>query len=197
MQPSTSFRALAHGTGIAPPATVRLASLLPLLLLGCDPGAAAIDAAPAAADAAPVGQGGPPRADLAINEVAPSPASGADWLELSDHGATDADLSGWFVTDDPDRLDHYYQFPAGTSLPAGGRLIVWADEGATGDGHHAPFKLSRSDGVYLVKPSGVVADGLLYLLADGHLALARVPDGEGLFYPVTPSPGLPNPQVLP
>jgi hypothetical protein len=176
---------------------VRLVLLFTLsLLVGCGDPEESLDAAPDAgpeADASPIGQGGPPHGELALNEVY---AGGPDWIEIVNRSEATIDASGWFVTDDPDRLDHYYAFPAGTLVAAGGRLVVYADDGAAGAGHHAPFKLAASDGAYLITAAGLVADGLLFLAEDGA-SLARIPDGEGLFYVAAPTPAAPNPEALP
>jgi hypothetical protein len=159
-------------------------------LAGCgeaDPGAADGDVGP---DGGPVGQGSAPRGDLLINELA---ANGPDWIELANRGSATLDLTDWFVTDSPDRLDHYYRFPAGTTLAPGAYLIVLADEGAPGEGHHAPFKLGLADGAYLLDPDGITVDALLYLSVDDGRSLQRIPDLDGLFFHAPPTAGGPNP----
>jgi hypothetical protein len=165
-----------------------------LLLLGCGtPDAGVSDAGPV--DATPLdaaGQGAAPRGAIAINEVFPAGA-GEDWLELTNRSDTAVDLSGWFVSDAPDRLDHYLTLPAGTVLAPGAYLTVYADDGLPGEGLHAPFKLSRADGVVVLDDRGIVADQVLFLAADTGLSLARRPDGEGLFFALPPSFGTVNP----
>lgn len=146
----------------------------------------------ARADAAPVGQGSEPQGDLVVNEVFPEPPTGPDWIELANRGSATVDLSGYFISDASDRLDHYYEFPEGTTLAAGAYLIVWADNGDPGEGHHAPFQLGGADGVVVLGPTGLVVDNLVYLVDDGG-ALARTPDHEGLFFAdPAPSPGAAN-----
>jgi hypothetical protein len=145
----------------------------------------------------PTGQGDEARGIVAINEIATEPPLGPDWIELRPTGAAAVDVSGWYITDLADRLDHYYRFPAGTVIPAGGYLVVWADGGDPGEGHHAPFKLSREDGVQLLDPDGIVIDGVLFLGAEDGRSLARVPDGAGRFFLRAGSPGAPNPETAP
>lgn len=173
---------------------------LPFVLLalaaGCGDEPPPVDPTPDAAPPA-AGQGNPPRGDLAVNEVASEPPSGPDWIELKNRGAEPLDLGGVFVTDAADRLDHYYAFPAGTTLAPGAYLLVWADDGDPGEGHHAPFQLGRADGVQLIAADGLPLDGFLYLAGDDGRALARVPDGEGLFFHADGTPAAPNPGALP
>lgn len=187
------------------PLPVRLLAVLVLLSACGDPGgspdAGRVDAAPRP-DAAPVGQGSEPTREIAINEVAARPVSGEDWVEIISRAPPSAeplDLSGWFVSDSPDRLDHYYQFPAGTTLAPAGYLIVWADDGLPGlpGEHHAPFKLGAADGVFLIDPDGLTVDALLYLAGDDGRSLQRIPNGEGLFWPASATPGTANPETTP
>jgi hypothetical protein len=147
-------------------------------------------------DAAPLAQGDEARGIVAINEVASdSPGGAPDWLELraATTATTPVDLAGFYLSDAPDRIDHFYRFPAGTTLAPGAYLVVFADGGKPGEGHHAPFKLSREDGVYLLDPDGVVIDSLLYLGAKDGRSLARHPDGSGRFFYAAATPGGANP----
>lgn len=173
--------------------------------------AAGPDAGPAASpDAAGViGQGSLPGTPLVLNELAPDPAQGADWIEIVNRSDAPVDLCGYFVTDALDRLDHYY--PLGRTLPPdpcaprlldpGAYLVVLADDGGdgpTGDGDHAPFKLALGEELHLVAWTGLAQDSLLYLQqgAPGQ-SLARRPDARGLFYPAAPTPGAANPEPAP
>ncbi|MDH7502569.1 MAG: CotH kinase family protein [Verrucomicrobiota bacterium] len=67
-----------------------------------------------------------------------------DWIEL--HNLTDheIDMSGRYLSDEPNN-PRKWQFPPGTRIPPDGYLIVWADEnGSETPGLHASFKLSKS-----------------------------------------------------
>src|SRR5690349_1394861 len=66
---------------------------------------------------------GQPR--VLINEIMLRPPGTnrlEQWFELHNAAAKSVDLSGWRVTKGVD-----FQFPAGTSIPAGGYLVVAAD----------------------------------------------------------------------
>ena len=81
----------------------------------------------------------------------------SDWIEIYNPASVTADLSGWHLTDDPQQLAKW-SFPAGTSIPAGGFLLVFASakEPPPAGELHANFKLDGS-GEYLalVRPDGV------------------------------------------
>ena len=71
-----------------------------------------------------------------------------DWFEIYNGGGYDCDLSWLYISDDPSDLARY-QFPAGTMIPSGGFLVVWADEHSWQDGYHLPFRLSgNGDSLY-------------------------------------------------
>jgi hypothetical protein len=176
---------------------VHRAALIFLLCAACgDDISPAADAA--APDAAPIAQGSEAAGALVINEIAPRPSSGPDWIELVNRSDASIDLCDYFLTDSMDRLDHY--LPLGGAAPpdpceprmldAGEYLVVAADDGETG----APFELGRADEVHVASWTGRVEDGFLYLLVgEAGQALARSPDRDGLFFAAAPSPGEANP----
>ena len=90
-----------------------------------------------------------------------------DWIELGNSSGTPFDLSGYHLTDNDERPTRW-EFPAGTTIPANGYLVVFAsgentnDPGLDESGRlHANFQLS-SGGEYLAltDPSGNVVDEL-------------------------------------
>jgi hypothetical protein len=65
-----------------------------------------------------------------------------DWIELHNISPADVDLTGRYLSDEPNN-PRKWAFPAGTMIPADGYLLVWADEdGSATPGLHASFKLS-------------------------------------------------------
>ena len=50
----------------------------------------------------------------------------SDWIELYNAGEVDADLSGYYLTDDPDN-PFRWKIPPGTAIKAKGFLRFWAD----------------------------------------------------------------------
>ncbi len=67
-----------------------------------------------------------------------------DWIKLHNGSEKDIDLSGMYLSDAPD-APRKWRFPRGTTIVAGGYLVVWADEDARDrPGFHASFKLSET-----------------------------------------------------
>ena len=71
-----------------------------------------------------------------------------DWFELFNAGPTPVDLSGYMLTDTLTNKT-LFTIPTGYSVPAGGYLLVWADEDtdqntSSSPDLHAGFKLSQA-----------------------------------------------------
>lgn len=77
---------------------------------------------------------------LATNTRIANGGTYPDLIELHNSGATASDLSGKSLSDDP-ALPRKFVFPAGTSIPAGGYLVVYADTATTAPGLHTGFAL--------------------------------------------------------
>ncbi len=116
-----------------------------------------------------------------------------DWIEVENFGGSEVDLAGAGLSD-RDAQPYRFQFPPGSRLAPGARLVI--PEG--GVGVVLGFGLERSGGtVRLVAPlpaSGQELDVLRY----GHQlpgrSVARAPDGTWVL--CAPTPLLPN-RVLP
>ncbi|MBL9134419.1 MAG: lamin tail domain-containing protein, partial [Verrucomicrobiales bacterium] len=120
-----------------------------------------------------------------------------DAIELHNAGASPIDLSGMRLTDDPARPNRFV-FPAGTTLPAGGFLVVLADEPNGTAGYHLGFGLDAAgDLVELyesVDRGGQRLDSVRFGLQVADLSLARNARGDWTLG--TPTLGAPN-QILP
>lgn len=142
-------------------------------------------------------------ASVRLNEVDSQPA---DWVELYNPGSTAFDLTGYELRDNSD--DHRWMFLPGTTLPAGGFLVVdEATEGLVGGVRAAfrdPIGIGSADRIRLFDAAGTLVDDTLPW--QGHAAikgdtaaatLARCPDGLGDFVLARPTPGADNDCVLP
>ncbi|MGB7343217.1 MAG: lamin tail domain-containing protein [Pirellulaceae bacterium] len=142
--------------------------------------------------------------DLFINEIMASNSTtiedpdeaGAyeDWVEIYNAGTTAVDLADMYLTDDVNAPTQW-QFPAGSTIAAGGYLLIWADgEDEQGD-DHASFKLSASgETVALYDTDGTtLVDSIEFGVQTTDVAYGRSPDGsDTLSVLTTPTPGAAN-----
>lgn len=130
-----------------------------------------------------------------------------DTVELRNTGATSIDLSGKSLTDDPLQKTKFV-FAAGTSIAAGGFLVVYADDDIASSGIHLNFGLS-SDGDQLLLYDSVangqaVIDSVTFGLQAPNLSIGRTGAGLTTWSLCTPTigaanttvPGLANPAGL-
>ena len=113
----------------------------------------------------------------------------SDWIEL--YNATDCalDLTGFYLADGP--RDRPWVFPR-TELPAGGRLLVFADKKDRGGaGLHASFGLSEGELVCLWDSQGRPVTSAETGDCRGDVSMALLADGS--WAPSTyPTPGYEN-----
>lgn len=114
----------------------------------------------------------------------------SDWVELYNSGSSPVDLSGWHLSDSSDPLK--WEFPGGTSIPAGGFLLVWAD--GKGTGLHTSFKFSADgEGVAIYDQNGDEVDAIAYGAQQTDISFGRQTDGSGNWgYFTKPTPGASN-----
>ncbi len=104
-----------------------------------------------------------------------------DWVEFYNNGTQPKDMSRWYLSDNLNNKTKW-RFPNGLVLPAGGYLIVWADDSVAQGNLHASFKLS-SAGEDLVLSDSLenVMDQLTFGAQRQDTAWARIPNGTGSF----------------
>jgi len=118
----------------------------------------------------------------------------SDWLELSNPTAQDIPLAGYGVTDDL-ALPRKSVLPAGVTIPAHGRLLLWADSTPSLGATHLGFALADAGGdLALARPDGSYIDRVRYGAQEVDLSAAREPDGSDAWRVVwLASPGAANP----
>lgn len=111
-----------------------------------------------------------------------------DWIELYNNDDTSVDLSGYYLTDDPDDLTQW-SFPEGTVIGANEYLIVWADDDTDQEGYHANFKLSASgEDLILVDSDGTtIIDEIEFSEQETDISYGRYPNGIGAFQVMDPT----------
>jgi hypothetical protein len=117
-----------------------------------------------------------------------------DWIEIYNYGSNTINISGIYLTDDLS-VPMKWLFPAGTSIQAGGYLLVWADEDTADTGLHANFKLDAdSEEIGLFDSNGVtLIDSITFTNQMADVSFGRYPDAsdEWRFFGY-PSPGQEN-----
>ena len=119
-----------------------------------------------------------------------------DWVELKNAGKVPVDLTGWGLSDDPDRPGRW-RFPDGLVIAPGGYLLIWCDDDETLGPLHANFKLSSKGEQLLLSGPAAAADVVIDQITFGKQkrdrSLGRIPDGTGPFQSLAdPSPLAPN-----
>jgi CotH protein/lamin tail-like protein/chitobiase/beta-hexosaminidase-like protein/parallel beta helix pectate lyase-like protein/type IX secretion system substrate protein len=106
----------------------------------------------------------------------------SDWIEIYNDSTSSINIGGYYLTDDLDNSTKW-QIPSGTSIPAKGFLIFWADgyDTPSGNGikyHHLNFKLSKSgEEIGLFSPEEVLIDSVVYAVQVSDVSFGRKPDG--------------------
>jgi hypothetical protein len=140
--------------------------------------------------------------DIVINELMPvntttiADQNGEfdDWIELFNLSDNDKDISGYYLSDNKSKVFKWH-FPEGTTIPANGFLIIWADDDTTQVGLHTNYKLSSlGEEVVLANRSGIIIDEIDFPEHTSELSYSRVPNGTGIFIWQNPTFGISNNQ---
>lgn len=119
-----------------------------------------------------------------------------DWLELYNPGTEAASLAGLFLSDKFEQPT-LYALPD-TVIPAGGYLIVWADDDTLQVGLHAGFKLSADgEAVYLFDAAASLVDYVVFPALAEDIGYGRYPDGSDSLQKMYPSFDGPNRGEIP
>ncbi|MBN1481310.1 CotH kinase family protein [candidate division KSB1 bacterium] len=95
----------------------------------------------------------------------------ADWIELYNTSNNPVDLGNCYLTDEFSQPNKWH-IPPGTTIPARGYLLFWAD--GMDDGLHTNFKLSNDgEAVGLYAADGTVIDTLLFGQQVSDVSLGR------------------------
>ncbi|MFK7969806.1 MAG: lamin tail domain-containing protein [Bacteroidia bacterium] len=122
-----------------------------------------------------------------------------DWIELYNAGASPVDIAGYYFTDDKtDPLK--WQIPTGspaqTTIPAGGYLILWADNDVTDGPLHLDFTLNGGGeflGMYeVIATVPTPIDSFTYGNQKDDISYGRYGWAGDFYYFEPPTPGAAN-----
>ena len=132
---------------------------------------------------------------MANNDAAVAGPDGIypDWVELFNAGNETIDLTGMYLTDDLHNSDKW-QFSNGSSIEAGGYLVIWADNSPVARPLHASFALNASgEAIALFARDGKsLIDSIVFYEQLADFSFGRFPDGSFNWSDSTPTPGAPN-----
>lgn len=149
-----------------------------------------------------------PLPNLVINEFlafntacCPDNSSGAaefdDWIEIYNRGTTAVNLAGMYLSDNKNNPFNFRipaNNPAVTTIPAGGRLVLWADNTPAQGPLHLDFALnSLGEDVGLYYIDGRTIDEYTFGAQSENLSWGRTTDGAATWRVFnTPTPGQSN-----
>ncbi len=120
----------------------------------------------------------------------------SDWIELYNSGSSAVDLSGYGLSDKTEE-PLQFTFPAGTSIGAGERMIVFASKQAsTAAELHTGFALSKNgETLVLSSPQGEILQEINVPTLAEDSSYGATPDGSNTFEVMSATPGSPNETV--
>jgi hypothetical protein len=134
---------------------------------------------------------------LASNDSINRDETGAyeDWVELYNAGDAPLDVGGMYLTDDLGQPTKW-RFPGGTTIPAGGFLLVWTDDDEQDGPLHTGFKLSKAGeeiGLFdRDSAANVLIDSVIFGPQATDVSTGRSPDGGENWTTCSPTPGASN-----
>ncbi len=132
---------------------------------------------------------------LAANTKIANGGTIPDLIELHNASTTAIDLAGKSLSDDP-ATPRAYVFPAGTSIPAGGYLVVYADSDTAAPGLHTGFALdAEGDQVSLYDTTaagGALLDSVVFGFQIPDFSVSRTGTGATTWALTTPTPAAAN-----
>jgi hypothetical protein len=117
-----------------------------------------------------------------------------DWIEIHNYGLDAIDIGGMYLTDNlstPTKWQIPGSNSAFTTIPAGGYLLIWADNDTADSGLHANFKLDAAgEEIGLFDSDGeTLIDSVTFGEQAGDISYGRHPDAGDYWQ----SFGLPSP----
>ncbi len=102
-----------------------------------------------------------------------------DWIEIKNLTSQEINLNGYFISDDWSMKSKFQLSSSGDELiiPAGGYLILWADDDESQGADHLSFNISGNAGlIALFSPSLQMIDSINYAGQYMDVSMGRVPE---------------------
>jgi hypothetical protein len=121
-----------------------------------------------------------------------------DWIEIYNPGSEPIDLAGMYLTDDlddPTKWRFPSGYPAQTTIPDDGFVVIWADEEQYEGPLHANFKLSaEGEELGLFNADGITQiDAITFDEQTTNISYGRYPhETDNFRFFSTPTPGAEN-----
>ncbi|MFZ9982553.1 MAG: lamin tail domain-containing protein [Cyclobacteriaceae bacterium] len=119
-----------------------------------------------------------------------------DWIEIYNKGNIPVDLAGMYLSDsiaNPFKFRIPATNSSATTIPAGGFLVIYADEQGTQGPLHANFKLSQfGEQVGLFFIDGRTIDTRVFGAQEADKSEGRKPDGSEVWTKMNPTRGTAN-----
>ena len=112
-----------------------------------------------------------------------------DYIELYNYGTKAVNIAGWYLTDMPINRT-LVQFPTTdsiqTTIPAKGRVIIWADDQPSQGALHVGLKLSKDGETLILSKKNLqdeiqLVDSVSFPALNTNLTYSRVPDGSDIW----------------
>lgn len=114
-----------------------------------------------------------------------------DWIELHNRGETALDLSSHYLSDNESEPQKW-KFPPGSTIAAGGYLLVWADNDTEAAGVHANFKLSSEGETITLTNDESLLDKLRFAATKADKSFGKLAPGGEATGEMMPTPGEKN-----
>ena len=132
-----------------------------------------------------------------MNGIMDSDGDREDWIELYNSGTAAVNLSGWFLSDNPNKPQKWV-IPNGQTIAAGAYRTIFCSgkDKLAGIFMHTNFKITQTKGesVVLTQPSGTTADIYTFNIPNqGNHSYGRTPNGGPVWKIfIAPTPGAAN-----
>lgn len=120
-----------------------------------------------------------------------------DWLELYNNSDETIDISGFYLTDRPQKNPSMWRIPNDTKLPPREFLLIWADSDPKDGPYHTNFNLSKDgDSIAIYSIDGrTLIDMIAFGVQQPDISYGREIDGQNTWITFTnPTPGKSNPK---